>query len=183
MSRNLCFIQMDKQMTDDNLRTAMTGIPRQAMIVLEDVDSLFTNHREADHCTSSLSFSGFINCLDGLGAPEDVVIFMTSNHPEKLDPAVLRPGRVDMKVKFKTPSKDVAAQYFKTFYPGADEAATAFMEAIGDCIVMKKVSMAQLQHFFLACNRMMLDANAAAKHVKEHVFEDLGSSESHSHYN
>ena len=33
------------------------------------------------------SFSGFLNCLDGLGAPDDVVIFMTTNHPDKLVPA------------------------------------------------------------------------------------------------
>ena len=32
------------------------------------------------------SFSGFLNCLDGLGAPDDVVIFMTTNHPDKLVP-------------------------------------------------------------------------------------------------
>lgn len=33
---------------------------------------------------SMRSFSGFLNCLDGLGAPDDVVIFMTTNHPDKL---------------------------------------------------------------------------------------------------
>ncbi|CAE7238751.1 BCS1 [Symbiodinium pilosum] len=84
IQRNLCFIQMDKHMTDDTFRNAMTQLPALSMVVLEDVDALFTNHREADHNNSSLSFSGFLNCLDGLGAPDDVVIFMTTNHPDKL---------------------------------------------------------------------------------------------------
>lgn len=182
IQRNLCFMQMEKSMTDDSLRKAMSQLPSKAMVVLEDVDSLFTNHCEADHHLSSLSFSGFINCLDGLGAPEDVVIFLTSNHPERLDPAVMRPGRIDVKVKFKSPGKDVAAKYFLTFYPGADEAAATFMHAIGDGMAEKKISMAQLQHFFLACHRLKLDAAAAARHIQEYQFEDLGR-DSSAHYN
>lgn len=182
LQRNLCFIQMDKWMTDDTLRTAMTGLPRMAMVVLEDVDALFTNHREADHSWSSLSFSGFINCLDGLGAPEDVVIFMTSNHPERLDPALMRPGRIDMKVNFKPPSRDVAVQYFLTFYPGAATAAQTFGDLIGRKITEKRVSMAQLQHFFLACNRLQLDADKAAQHIQEYTFEESGATEAWSRW-
>ncbi|KAI9332216.1 P-loop containing nucleoside triphosphate hydrolase protein [Obelidium mucronatum] len=46
-------------------------------------------------------FSGFtlsmlLNCLDGHMLPENVVIIMTSNHPEVLDPALIRPGRIDL---------------------------------------------------------------------------------------
>ncbi|KAJ3013838.1 UNVERIFIED_CONTAM: hypothetical protein HDU68_000521 [Siphonaria sp. JEL0065] len=46
-------------------------------------------------------FSGFtlsmlLNCLDGHMLPENVLVIMTSNHPEVLDPALIRPGRVDL---------------------------------------------------------------------------------------
>ncbi|KAI8609762.1 hypothetical protein BC830DRAFT_1096007 [Chytriomyces sp. MP71] len=46
-------------------------------------------------------FSGFtlsmlLNCLDGHMLNEDVIIIMTSNHPEVLDPALIRPGRIDL---------------------------------------------------------------------------------------
>merc|ERR1712232_1398664 len=131
LERNLCFIQMDRNMTDDSFRSAMSALPALAMVVLEDVDALFTNHREADHNLSSLSFSGFLNALDGLGAPDDVIIFMTTNHPERLEPAVMRPGRIDMKVAFKSPSQEIARQYFLTFYPGAEAAAAEFGTAVG----------------------------------------------------
>merc|ERR1711908_101555 len=97
LERNLCFIQMDRGMTDDTFRKAMAALPPMAMVVLEDVDALFSNHREADQNSSSLSFSGFLNCLDGLGAPHDVVVCLTTNHSERLDPAVMRPGRIDVK--------------------------------------------------------------------------------------
>ena len=72
LERNLCFMQMDSSMTDDAFRNAMTKLPDAAVVVLEDVDALFTNHRESDQHSSSLSFSGFLNALDGLGAPDDV---------------------------------------------------------------------------------------------------------------
>eukprot|EP00438_Fugacium_kawagutii_P023938 Skav200978 [mRNA] locus=scaffold1596:46490:50581:- [translate_table: standard] len=52
-------------------------------------------------------------------------------------------------------NKDVAAKYFLTFYPGADEAAAVFGTSVGE------VSMAQLQHFFLACHRQGFDATKA----------------------
>jgi chaperone BCS1 len=145
------------------------------MVVLEDVDALFTHHREADYNWSSLSFSGFLNSLDGLGAPDDVVIFMTSNHPERLDPAIMRPGRIDMKVEFKPPDRDVATRYFLTFYPDAKSAAATFGASIGDRIAGRKISMAQLQHFFLACHRMQMGPDRAAQHIKEFSFEEIGS--------
>lgn len=176
LERNLCFIQMDKNMTDDTFRTAMSQLPQMALIVLEDVDALFTNHREADHSWSSLSFSGFLNCLDGLGAPDDVIIFMTTNHPDRLDPAVMRPGRVDVKVSFKSPNKDMASKYFLTFYPEAEQAAKEFGAAIGSRVSERRVSMAQLQHFFLACHRQGLTAEQAGKNIKDFVFEDVHSS-------
>eukprot|EP00440_Ansanella_granifera_P029588 gb/GFBE01032139.1/.p1 GENE.gb/GFBE01032139.1/~~gb/GFBE01032139.1/.p1 ORF type:complete len:451 (+),score=90.83 gb/GFBE01032139.1/:1-1353(+) len=176
IQRNLCFIQMDKAMTDDTFRNAMTQLPSLSMVVLEDVDALFTNHRESDHNNSSLSFSGFLNCLDGLGAPDDVVICMTTNHPEKLDPAIMRPGRIDVKAEFKKPNRDVAAKYFLTFYPGSDEAAAAFGAAVGSRISERKVSMAQLQHFFLACHRQGFDASKAAEYITEFSFEEPRSS-------
>jgi len=177
LERNLCFIQMDKWMTDDAFRKAMSQLPPLAMVVLEDVDALFTNHREADYNWSSLSFSGFLNSLDGLGAPDDVVIFMTSNHPERLDPAIMRPGRIDMKVEFKPPDRDVAKRYFLTFYPDAKSAAANFGASIGDRIAGRKISMAQLQHFFLACHRMQMGPDRAAEYITEFIFEEI---ESHS---
>eukprot|EP00933_Yihiella_yeosuensis_P036739 TRINITY_DN30521_c0_g1_i1.p1 TRINITY_DN30521_c0_g1~~TRINITY_DN30521_c0_g1_i1.p1 ORF type:complete len:175 (-),score=27.16 TRINITY_DN30521_c0_g1_i1:52-576(-) len=163
---------MDKHITDDTFRKAMSGLPTNAMVVLEDVDSLFTNHREADHATSSLSFSGFLNCLDGLGAPDDVVICLTTNYPDKLDPAIMRPGRIDLKVEFKKPNKEVAIKYFLTFYPGSDEDAANFGTAVGNRIAERKVSMAQLQHYFLACHRQGFDSKQAAGHIKDFVFDE-----------
>ncbi|TPX48588.1 hypothetical protein SeLEV6574_g01936 [Synchytrium endobioticum] len=44
---------------------------------------------------SSVSLSTLLNCLDGYAMHEGTIIIMTSNHPEVLDPALVRPGRID----------------------------------------------------------------------------------------
>jgi mitochondrial chaperone BCS1 len=47
---------------------------------------------------TSISFSGLLNALDGVRSQEGRIVFMTTNHKEKLDPALLRPGRADVHV-------------------------------------------------------------------------------------
>ncbi|KAL2266234.1 hypothetical protein VTJ83DRAFT_5586 [Remersonia thermophila] len=63
-----------------------------------------------------LSLSGLLNILDGVASQEGRVLIMTTNHLEKLDKALIRPGRVDMIVKFDLADKDMTAQIFKSLY-------------------------------------------------------------------
>ena len=44
-----------------------------------------------------VTFSGLLNALDGVASSEERIIFMTTNHLEHLDNALIRPGRVDVK--------------------------------------------------------------------------------------
>lgn len=44
-----------------------------------------------------VTFSGLLNCLDGVASAEARIMFMTTNYLERLDPALVRPGRVDVK--------------------------------------------------------------------------------------
>ena len=45
-----------------------------------------------------LDLSGLLNVLDGVVDTPDRIVIMTSNHPEKLDPALIRPGGIDKKI-------------------------------------------------------------------------------------
>ena len=53
----------------------------------------------------SLNLSDFLNILDGLEELNEKMIIFTTNHPEKIDPALIRPGRIDFKFEFKRMSK------------------------------------------------------------------------------
>jgi chaperone BCS1 len=48
--------------------------------------------------TDKLDLSGLLNVLDGVVDCPNRILIMTSNHPEKLDPALIRPGRVNLKL-------------------------------------------------------------------------------------
>jgi hypothetical protein len=66
-----------------------------SIIVLEDLDSLIDKENRAF----------FLNELDGFAANTGVVVLATTNHPEKLDPAILdRPSRFDRKYYFNLPA-------------------------------------------------------------------------------
>jgi chaperone BCS1 len=66
--------------------------------------------------TGRLSLSGLLNILDGVASQEGRVLIMTTNHIEKLDKALIRPGRVDMIVKFDRADEGMVAQIFRSLY-------------------------------------------------------------------
>lgn len=46
-----------------------------------------------------LNLAGLLNVLDGVVDTPNRIVIMTTNHPEKLDPALIRPGRINKKVR------------------------------------------------------------------------------------
>ena len=56
-----------------------------------------------------------LNALDGVASAEECITFMTTNHPEKLDPALLRPGRVDYKVMIDNATEHQVKRMFLDF--------------------------------------------------------------------
>ena len=63
-----------------------------------------------------LSLSGLLNILDGVASQEGRLLIMTTNHIEKLDKALIRPGRVDMMVKFDRADRDMMEALFKSIF-------------------------------------------------------------------
>lgn len=63
-----------------------------------------------------LSLSGLLNILDGVASQEGRVLIMTTNHLEKLDKALIRPGRVDMTVTFGLADTGMIAAIFRAIF-------------------------------------------------------------------
>ena len=63
-----------------------------------------------------LTFSGILNALDGMTAAEGRLLYMTTNHKENLDPALIRPGRIDRQLEFKRTTRDQLQCMFEHFY-------------------------------------------------------------------
>jgi hypothetical protein len=63
-----------------------------------------------------MTLSVLLNALDGVLEMTGRMLIMTTNHPEKLDPALIRPGRIDMKIHFKKSSATVLRGMIEHFY-------------------------------------------------------------------
>ena len=63
-----------------------------------------------------ITMSGLLNAIDGVASQEGRVLIMTTNYPEKLDDALIRPGRVDMKIEFTLASKQQIRELFIRMY-------------------------------------------------------------------
>ncbi|KAI0070707.1 P-loop containing nucleoside triphosphate hydrolase protein [Panus rudis PR-1116 ss-1] len=136
-----------KGMSDNTLANLMGNVPSRCIVLLEDLDAAFTRgvsrddkstgaptstsssssstststaktkeEKESDD-GSTLSLSGLLNSLDGVAAAEGRLLFATTNHIERLDPALSRPGRMDVWVNFKNATKWQAEGIFKCFFP------------------------------------------------------------------
>ncbi|KAI0305836.1 P-loop containing nucleoside triphosphate hydrolase protein [Multifurca ochricompacta] len=65
---------------------------------------------------SRITLSGLLNALDGISAQEGRILFATTNRYHALDPALTRPGRMDLHVEFRLASRHQARELYKRFY-------------------------------------------------------------------
>ncbi|CBY01536.1 hypothetical protein IAQ61_003359 [Plenodomus lingam] len=66
--------------------------------------------------TSRISLSGLLNVIDGAGSQEGRVLIMTTNCPESLDDALIRPGRVDLQIGFGYANYEQTRDIFTRMY-------------------------------------------------------------------
>ncbi len=113
----------ERGMTDDKLIHLLTKLPQRTILLLEDADAAFVNRRQIDadgYGGGTVTFSGLLNALDGVAAGEERIAFLTTNHIERLDEALIRPGRVDMTVRIGEATRYQAAEMWERFYGDID---------------------------------------------------------------
>ena len=99
-------VYLDPEMVEEVIKTVPPEFSMHARNPEKSV-TLGGNH---------ITFSGLLNALDGVYAQEGNLIFMTTNHKENLDPALIRPGRIDRQLEFKHTTRDQLQGMFEHFY-------------------------------------------------------------------
>jgi hypothetical protein len=119
-----------------------------ALVLFEDLDRLFgtrSDDRDPDNRTR-ITFQHLLNCLDGLGSQDGVIVVATANDPGALDTALLRrPGRFDRAAPFRTPPADLRREHLRRLGQetlDADAVALAAEESDG-------LSFAQVREAFI----------------------------------
>lgn len=162
---SICILNLaESNLTDDRLNHLMNHLPPRLILLLEDVDAAFHQRNVAPDLGTQLgvTFSGLLNALDGVASAEECITFMTTNHPEKLDRALLRPGRIDYKAFIGNASLFQVRNMFNRFYVGQDELCKKFM-ARYSLLGIPGVSTAALQGLFVYNKR---DPHAAISMIE-----------------
>ena len=130
-------------MNEENLGNLFADLPKKCLVLLEDIDTAGLTHtraeKQADEAkpveilpgsgttlvaatpsnsnnNGRISLSALLNILDGVASQEGRVLVMTTNHIEKLDEALIRPGRVDMTIKFDLANTDMIMTIFRAIF-------------------------------------------------------------------
>jgi hypothetical protein len=127
-----------------NMRVVFARARRSApcLVVLEDLDALIKNENRAF----------LLNELDGFADNEGVVVIASTNHPEKLDPAILdRPSRFDRKYRFDLPSLPERLAYIEHWNQALQiEMRLTDSEAVAIAERADRFSFAYLKELFLS---------------------------------
>lgn len=84
-------------MSNQEFHNYFTDCYQPCVIVFEDIDSVFKGRENVVKSEFQLTFDCFINHLSGILDNDGKFIIVTTNHPESIDPALLRSGRLDEK--------------------------------------------------------------------------------------
>jgi len=85
-------------------------------IFIDEAESILGTRRASRSFNiSSTLVPMFCSEMDGIESLRDVVIILASNRPDLIDPAVLRPGRIDRKIKVSRPNRDSAAAILNVY--------------------------------------------------------------------
>jgi len=128
------------ELNDRTLKRAMNSVPENSIILFEDIDCMKAGNRRrelnewtktqtptkdidqsANADRGGVTLSGLLNVLDGFHAPENVIFVMTTNDARALDPALLRPGRIDYRLFLGEAAESQKAELYRRFFPEATE--------------------------------------------------------------
>lgn len=195
--------------TDTDLERLFTTLPPRCFILLEDIDAVGIKNRgnfnqdeqeeseqedDEDDDRSHygprchISLSGLLNVLDGVASQEGRIVLMTSNFAERLDRALVRPGRIDRMIFLGNISPRSAELMFKRMYEfdPSNPSAQAIQAAVGEDRLRKLAlrfggeieentfTPAQVQGYLL---NWRSDPQGAVDNLREWAKEEIASME------
>lgn len=149
------------------------ALPDRCVVLLEDIDAVgSTSTREDDpnkpggsepSSKQRVSLSALLNALDGVASQDGRVLIMSTNYIERLDAALIRPGRVDKKVALGLADRSLIIRIFDFIFRNLDDDASHEKEELevyeatdqpatkfADQVPESKYSPAEILSFLLA---------------------------------
>ena len=160
---NLGIMSMSRDMDNATVQGSFRSLEPKTVLLLEDIDCLFEKRVSVE--TQSFTFSNLLNILDGVLFKHGLIVFITTNHPEKLDHALLRQGRTDLIVELNYPSKTEIEKLFRDMlgskHYATAEATTDAFKTFYAVIKDKQLPMSAIVNFLFRHRDKYMD------HVRE----------------
>lgn len=170
------------ELADDDLIILISRVPSRCFVIFEDIDQAGLSTRRianyagriAEASTEAypqpITLSGFLNAIDGLATPEGPIVIFTTNCPEALDPAIVRPGRVDKVVKFGLANRSqIKSMYLRMYLTKStiESALESKAQIFADKVRDRSLSPASIQGFLLGHQSAPDNAVAAVEAWQE----------------
>jgi hypothetical protein len=143
---DLCILNL-ANLTDDNAVYVMSELgetgrrQKPKILLIEDLDSYLEGRVVKK---KNLRFSTLLNVFDGIMSCEGIILIMTTNLIDSLDPALVRPGRIDRILHIDYPTSADVTRYLELFYETQlDDVGVAglSMSKVQECCIQHKQSL------------------------------------------
>lgn len=142
-NKNIANLDFNKDMDNRTFRECLRNIPVDSILCIEDIDCLFVERKANDSLSSSITFSGLLNTLDGLTRHDGLAIVITTNHLKTLDSALKR--RVDYFMEFDYCKEKHVRDMFDRFLPNESNKWDKFWRNARNCKLTPNI----LQKYFI----------------------------------
>lgn len=143
-NKGIAYLSFSAELTDSKFSNAISRLPKNCFLLLEDFDSLFVKRDNADS-ECNVSFSSILNALDGILTNDKQITFITTNYMDQLDKALKRASRIDYILKFTHLNEEQVRKMFTKYFP-EDNRCDEFVKLIKSNL--KKLTPSMLQHYF-----------------------------------
>lgn len=96
-------------------------------------------------------FSSLLNSIDGLGAPDNIIYIFTTNHLENIDPALVRPGRIDLKLEIGYVTRGQFDEFTQKYFDKVSDEAFDIKDGMTFATIqnemMKDISFEEIINF------------------------------------
>ena len=97
------------------------------VLLIEDIDSglkaaalknriISKSDKDEDEDNRANGLATVLNAIDGVGAAQNIIYIITTNHKEDIDPALLRPGRIDLDIEIESVNLKTFTKFMKFHY-------------------------------------------------------------------
>lgn len=115
LNKDLYYLSLSSLDNDSSLIDSISEMTTSGILLLEDID-IVTATKERNSIDKSITLGGLLNALDGTLTPHGLIVIMTTNNIDDLDPALIRPGRVDIMEEFGNLTGEQVKRIFTHFY-------------------------------------------------------------------